>query len=241
MRKSAEYFHVKMILEDKEALEKSGPAVFALEPHDILPLSIFAFNDSLNGFSGHKCLGCLTSACFQVPLMKHIYTWVNAHSVAKKAVMKLLESGVSPVICPGGMQEVTHMKTEKECVLYLKSRLGFIKLAILYGRPIVPCFSFGLRNTFAFWQPNSKLLLAIAKRLGFLPMMFFGLWNCPLGPGKPCDYVNVVGKPIAVERNENPSEEELRRVQAVYIAETVRIFETYKAEFGMGDVSVRVI
>ena len=47
MKKALEYFKMKVILEDKEAIEKSGPAIFALEPHDVLPLSVFAFNDQI--------------------------------------------------------------------------------------------------------------------------------------------------------------------------------------------------
>lgn len=102
MRRAAEYFQYKMILEDKDAIEQSGPAIFTLEPHDVLPLSIFAFNDYLKGFEGHNCLGCLTSACFKVPLMRHVYTWVNAYSVDKKSLTKALDKGFSPVLCPGG-------------------------------------------------------------------------------------------------------------------------------------------
>lgn len=88
MKKASEYFHMKVIVEDVEKIKTMGPAVFALEPHDVLPLSIFAFNDCLGGLPGQKCLGCVTSACFSVPLMRHIYTWVNAYSVDKKKFNK---------------------------------------------------------------------------------------------------------------------------------------------------------
>lgn len=93
---------MKVIVEDVSAISSSGPAIFAMEPHDVLPLSIFSFNDCLGAVKGHKCLGCVTSACFAVPIMRHIYTWVNAHSIDKKSLVKMLRSGISPVICPGG-------------------------------------------------------------------------------------------------------------------------------------------
>lgn len=90
-------------------------------------------------------LGCLTSACFNIPLMRHIYTWVNAHSIDKKNIQRMIANKISPVLCPGGVQEVILMEHEDECVLFLKSRLGFVKLAIVNGTALVPVFCFGLR------------------------------------------------------------------------------------------------
>jgi len=49
----------------------------------------------------------LTSLAFNVPLMRHVYTWANAYSVEKKSMIKAIKDGYSPVVCPGGVQEVT--------------------------------------------------------------------------------------------------------------------------------------
>ena len=54
MNNAADFYQMRMILEDKEKVEKSGPAIFLLEPHDVLPISICAFNTCLKGFVGHK-------------------------------------------------------------------------------------------------------------------------------------------------------------------------------------------
>jgi hypothetical protein len=60
----------------------------------ILPFSgLFAFSDYLGYFPGHKMIGCLTSACFLVPGMKHVFTWASASSVEKKNLQKLLSTG----------------------------------------------------------------------------------------------------------------------------------------------------
>lgn len=40
--------------------------------------------------------------------------------------------------------------------------------------------------------------------------------------------VSVVGKPIRVEKNKNPSLEEIEKVQEEYIAELIAIWEKYK-------------
>jgi diacylglycerol O-acyltransferase 2, plant len=218
----------------------SGPALFAIEPHDILPLSIFAFNDCLGGLKGHTCVGCVTSICFFIPIMKHIYTWVHARSADKKNLIDMLRKGISPVLCPGGVQEVTLLKNENECVLYLNNRLGFIKLALQQGVPIIPCFCFGLRKTFNFWIPRNKVLTDIGRYFGVLPMLFFGVWNLPFSPGKPVDYVNLIGSPIKIPKIENPSEKEIEKYHGLFIKALSELYEGNKNEFGMGQITLRI-
>lgn len=241
--KASEYFHVKILVEDIEAMEAAGkhsPAVIAMEPHDVLPLSIFALNDVLKGVPGFKCLGCITAICFQIPLMKHIYTWVNAVSADKKTMTKMLKDGISPVICPGGVQEVTMLTSDDEIVLYLNSRFGFVKLALQHGAPIIPLFSFGLRDSFSFWVPKSKLLHSIGRKMGVLPMAFFGVWGLPLAPAKPCDYTLVLGRPIIVPKIENPTEQDLKHYHGEYVKNLTRIFELHKKDLGLENVKLRI-
>lgn len=52
MEGAADYFHIKIVVEDPSAIEKAGVCIFALEPHDVLPLSIFAFNDCFGAIKG---------------------------------------------------------------------------------------------------------------------------------------------------------------------------------------------
>ena len=66
-RKAPAYFSLRIYCEDKEAVLKTGPALFSMEPHDILPVSIFSFSGILNYFPGHNARGCLSSACFMLP------------------------------------------------------------------------------------------------------------------------------------------------------------------------------
>lgn len=240
MEGAADFFHIKIVVEDPEELAKSGKAIFALEPHDVLPLSIFAFNDFFGAVKGHKILGCLTGAAFNVPLMRHIYTWVNANSIDKKNIIRMLKDGNSVILCPGGVQEVLLMENPNECVLFLKSRLGFVKLAMVHGTALVPVFSFGLRNMFSFWAPKNKLIRSLGRQLGFLPMLFFGMFNIPFAPAKPCDIVNVVGKPIKVPHIPEPTDEQIMEQHALFIKAMEQLFEDHKCFYGMGHVKLRI-
>jgi hypothetical protein len=101
MRRAAEYFSLKVYAEDYAAILSTKPALFALEPHDILPISIFALSEHLRTIPTHKLRGGLSSACFSIPGMRHIYTWASAVSVDKKMIRTLLSKGISVGLCPG--------------------------------------------------------------------------------------------------------------------------------------------
>jgi 2-acylglycerol O-acyltransferase 2 len=240
MEGAANYFRIKIVVEDPVELSKSGIAIFAMEPHDVLPLSIFAFNNSLSSIKGHTMLGCLTGAAFNVPLMRHIYTWVDANSIDKKNIIRMLKANNSVVLCPGGVQEVLLMENEDECVLFLKSRLGFVKLAMVHGTALVPVFSFGLRKMFTFWAPKSKLVRNLGRTLGFLPMLFFGMFGIPFGPAKPCDIVNVVGRPIKVPHVAEPTDEQIAEQHAIFVKAMEKLYNDHKDEYGMGHVKLRI-
>lgn len=125
---SCSYFSYKLEFENFKAIEETGPCIFLLEPHGVLPVSIFW--GSLEVLPHHKVLCCLSDAIFTVPLMKHILTWCGAVSADKKTMLKSLKEGYSLNICPGGVQEVQYLaSSSKECVLFLKQRTGLIKLA----------------------------------------------------------------------------------------------------------------
>ena len=234
LSKGSEYFHV-------EEIQKHSPAIFALEPHDVLPISLSFFQPS-GTIPGHECAGLITSVCFLIPIIRHVYTWSNAQSVDKNNIIKLIQNGISPALCPGGAQEVAYLNTDtKECVLYLSKRLGFIKIAYQYGVPIIPVFSFGLRNSFDLWNIRNAFLHKLGRRLGFLPVIFFGLWGTVMGPPKPCKYTNVIGPPILLTKTENPSEQELLAVSNTYINEIKRLFEQYKNEYDMSEFTLRVV
>eukprot|EP00981_Chlorochromonas_danica_P004403 scaffold879_cov170-Ochromonas_danica.AAC.18 len=242
MKKAAQFYHMRVFVEDKAALEALHPAIFGLEPHGVLPLGICAFYPTQTGFANHRAQGCVTGICFKIPLMKHVYTWMSAASVDKKQLIRSLDRKFSPIICPGGVQECTHLATNrKECVLFLKKRAGFVKLALKYGYPLVPVFTFGLHNLFSFYVPKSRLLTKIGRKIGFLPMIFFGAFGLPFGPGKPCDLVNVIGKPIPVPHIPNPTDEDVQKYHEMFLSEMDRVYNTYRHRFGMGDRTLRII
>ena len=243
--RACEYFSIKVVLEDEEALSKASPAFFVLEPHDVLPLSIISFSDAVSSIKSHKFAGCITSFCFLIPFMRHFYSWARAVPATKEVINDLLFSGVSPCICPGGVQEAALIAPQaaKEINVYLLKRKGFVKIAISHGVPIVPVFCFGLQSSFDFYVIKNSLLKWIGRKIGFMPMIFFGAHGIPYGPAKSCPYVNVVGAPIptgAKKPYKEVTDTEVDVIHAAYIEALKALYERNKAKYGYGDIKLNI-
>ena len=44
MKRAAEYFYIQVYFEDRASVDSKPAHIFVLEPHDVLPVSIFAFS-----------------------------------------------------------------------------------------------------------------------------------------------------------------------------------------------------
>ncbi|KAI9614817.1 hypothetical protein H4Q26_009212 [Puccinia striiformis f. sp. tritici PST-130] len=110
--------------------------------------------------------------------------------------------------------------------LTLKRRLGFIKLAIREGADLVPVFSFGENDIYAqLSNSEGTALYTLQKR--FQAVFGFTLHSLGLLPYRH-PIVSVVGKPIRVIQNKNPTLEEIEKVQREYINELTAVWDKYK-------------
>lgn len=216
-------------------------AIIAFEPHDIWPLGINCFCNNLGYFKSLTIRTCVSSAMFSLPVFRHFMAWVGATSVDRDNIIRLLQRGITPAICPGGVQEVSYLTTQdaKEIILHLRSRLGLVKLAAEFGVPLLPAFTFNQRHTVDFYSPEVPWLHRLGRRLGFIPLMFFGLFGIPIGPPKPAPLTMVVGMPIPVRKMTKEeiatNIEEIQSYNLLLIEAMERIFEENKVQFGMAE------
>ena len=54
MKNAVRYFGLRLFFEDRSAVENSGPAIFLIEPHDVMPVTLVAYSDCLGFNKGHK-------------------------------------------------------------------------------------------------------------------------------------------------------------------------------------------
>lgn len=239
VKNSCTYFGFKVEFEDIDAVKKAGPSLFVLEPHGVFPVSIFW--GTLGILPTHKILFCASNALFYVPMAKHILTWTGMISADKKTIVKYLNEGYSINICPGGVQEVRYLANKDECVMFLKARTGIIRLALEQGVCLIPSITFGLHRAYDYHVFNSNIINAIARKIGFFPMIFLGLYGIPFGQAKPCPLTVVVGKPLKVPKIVAPTADDVLKYQNIFLSALEAIYESNKEDNDMGHIRLRIV
>lgn len=231
------YFPIEVIFEDKNAFDPNKSYVIAAEPHSVLPIGIVVLTPQSGVLPVSNLRALATSAVFWAPLVRHIWTWLGVAPVSRKSFTQFLQKGISCIVVPGGVQECLYMESGRE-VVFLKQRYGFIRVAMEAGSPLVPTFCFGQSNAYKWWKPTGKWYNQLSRALGFTPLVFWGRFGGPVPFRKPMHY--VVGKPIPVTKNTNPTHEEVAAVHGQFIEAFEALFENHKKDLGFGNITLEI-
>lgn len=216
--------------------------LFGYHPHGIIGVGAVAnfgteateFAESFPGIRPHLLT---LGSNFHLPIARDALMSLGLCSVSRKSCETILRKGKghSITIVVGGATESLQARPGT-ANLTLKRRLGFIKIAIRNGADLVPVFSFGENDIFSqLSNEKGTAVYTFQKRFqaffGFTLPLFHGrgIFNYHLGllPYRH-PIVSVVGRPIRVTKTANPSQEMLEEVQRQYIAELMRIWDTWK-------------
>ncbi|XP_067889181.1 2-acylglycerol O-acyltransferase 2 [Heterodontus francisci] len=239
-----DYFPIHLI---KTAdLDPKKNYIFGFHPHGILVAGAFAnFCTEMTGF-GEKYPGLkphmlMLPLWFRIPFFRDFIMTaglVSSDKESAKYLLKRAEGGNVAVIAIGGASEALDARPGAFTLL-LKNRKGFVKLALQFGAALVPVFSFGENEVFdQVNNPKGSILRKIQERLQrmmgiSLPLFHArGVFQYSFGLipyRKPIH--TVVGKPIDVEKKENPTEEEINEVHQKYIEELGKLFEEHKTKY----------
>ncbi|KAG0753970.1 hypothetical protein G6F62_006881 [Rhizopus arrhizus] len=220
-------------------------------PHGIISMGAFAnFATEATGFSklfpGIKPSLLTLAQNFRIPIYRDLILALGMASVSRTSCENILSSdpGRSIVIVIGGAAESLNARPGFSD-LVLKKRLGFIRIAIRHGSPLVPVFSFGENDLYDQLEndENSKLFMIQKKFqsiVGWALPLFHarGIFNYDIGivPFRH-QIATVVGKPIPVPVLEDgqtePTQEQLLAVQDLYIKELQRIYDKYKDTYAI--------
>jgi hypothetical protein len=112
--------------------------------------------------------------------------------------------------------------------LVLKKRKGFVKIALKTGTCLLPVIGFGENDLFQlikhpFLDPLHKLTqLLFRAQFPLIKGGYLGFM-----PSKD-QLVTLVGNPIAVELNENPSDKDIDDLHQKYIDGLMKLYNDYK-------------
>ena len=223
--------------------QRTRPVVLALEPHSVLPLSAVAFS-SMNGlgwppgFPG--ALRILASSAVGLPpLTRHFARWHGLADARRASARRLLARGESLLIVPGGVRETALLRRDAPggpavSRVWLSDRRGFVRLALEHRAHLVPAYAFGQDGAFGFRLPWDGLLMtekryvALARRLGFAPILFWGRFGpLPAVPFKRPMHV-VVGEPVDVPAYDEVTHELVELVRKRFVSSLVALFDRHK-------------
>ncbi|XP_072897055.1 2-acylglycerol O-acyltransferase 1-like isoform X3 [Hemitrygon akajei] len=186
----------------------------------------------LFGFHPH---GVLVAGAFA-----NFCSLVSSVKSSASHILNRKEGGNVAVIVIGGAEESLDARPGA-LILRIMNRKGFIKLAIKCGAHLVPVFSFGENELFnQVNNPKGSTLRTIQERLqkfmGFALPLFHARgvfqYNFGLLPYRKPIYT-VVGKPIVVQQNHTPSNQEIEVLHSKYIEAINQLFEEHKAQYGI--------
>uniref|UniRef100_A0ACD5UW94 Uncharacterized protein n=2 Tax=Avena sativa TaxID=4498 RepID=A0ACD5UW94_AVESA len=203
------YFPITLHIEDYHAFDPKTAYVFGYEPHCAVPLGMWALADPMGFMPLPKMKLLANSASFYTPFMKQIWTWLGMVPVSRENMCYYLGAGYSCTLVPGGLREMLYMDHEHQSeVASIRSRKGFVRIAVQTGSPLVPVFCFGQGHAYNWWRPGSKSLVKLLRAIKAPPAVFWGKFGTPIPFRSPIHV--FVGRPIDVTKNDQPTMDEVK-------------------------------
>ncbi|CAD6193730.1 unnamed protein product [Caenorhabditis auriculariae] len=250
----ADYFPVK--LHTTADFDPEQNYLIGYHPHGIISMAAF-INFATNGtgilekFPSIRFHLCTLVGQFWTPFRRE---WGLLHGMidcSRKSILNIINTekkGAACVLVVGGAEEALDAHPGHH-ILTLNRRKGFIRLALVSGAQLVPCYSFG-ENDIYHQADNPKgsnirkIQTYMKKVLGFSPPAFHGrgVFNYNVGMlpfRKPIN--TVLGAPIRVEKCENPTMEQIDELHATYVTRLRELFDEYKGKFGVSASTQLVI
>lgn len=155
---------------------------------------------------------------------------------------KKFEEGKTLAIIPGGEAEAIRTENGRDLTI-LKGRKGFVSLALQYGIPIVPTYTFGLGEVYT----TSKTALfairdVLQRKLRVAIPIYWGVGGSPMPKQVPLFF--AIGNPIQVPANpskERPADALVDEFHAKYVEALEALFKQHRAAAGYADRELDVM
>lgn len=212
--------------------------VMAWHPHGAFTIAALYFVSNMwarkwpgGPDSPHRFV-CVAPLLLNIPGLAEFLLLCNARSQDSKTFSSLLGTGSIVAVQPGGIKEQVATDANRETVLFGRN-LGFIRLALKHGTPILPVYAFGENQLY----PTSGFVRKLNALFG-TNLVVHGLGNIPVTPLLPNPLLLPKagsglhirwGQPVDVgPPDESPSEEKVLLVFEHYVGALRQLFDAHK-------------
>ncbi|KAL6052944.1 Diacylglycerol O-acyltransferase 2 [Balamuthia mandrillaris] len=216
--------------------------LFAVHPHGVMPWSIFPIGKSRQWgelFPGIVVRALSASVVFHIPVVREAALWTGAVDASAFNAKKVLSSGSSLAVIPGGSAELLESQPGTN-VLVLKNRKGFIRLALQFGCDLVPVYAFGANELYQQIRCGKQCRQRWLKKTQIAFTFAWGRSFFNLLPKRVPVWI-VVGRPLPVEKKEDASQEEVDQLHERYLNHLRALFEEYKGKYGYEDAQLTIL
>lgn len=242
----AEYFPIKLFRYPDSNFDPSKNYLFVSYPHGIwcTGISTSMMTNACGWsekFPGLKSYIISLTLLFRTPIYREFILSLGLLDSSEQCINETFsqdEKGYAIGLIVGGAAEVlnSHPNTYR---IILKSRKGFIRIALKNGVSLVPVISFGEVDIYhTFHNPQGSLLRSFQegfrKIFGLSPMIAFGrgIFQYTFGLLPHRRPISVfVGHPIDVAQINHPTLEQIDELHALFTEKLIELFEKEKYNF----------
>lgn len=187
-----------------ENIPARGRAVL-VSNHGVLPVDAVLLMHAIQEAYGRWPKGLTDRRIFRIPLLRQFFMDLGIVLADPQTGQALLEREEIVLIMPGGAREAFKSSRERY-KLFWQRRMGFVRLAIRTGAPIIPAVCIGIDDTYHLLLDGYSVAEKFFGKEPLLPITLpIGLGPLPL----PVKLTHYVGKPIRFrykpEDAENPA------------------------------------
>jgi len=238
-----DYFPIRLVKADQKATyNEKDNFLFAYHPHGVQSAGALAIGTGVCGFNelfpGLKAHVQTLSINFRIPFYRETLIMLGAGDASRETLKNTLtpkSPGNSVVLVTGGALESMYSAPHVSKVV-LKSRAGFVKIAMQTGANLVPVWGFGENDLYDNLAAGSPTIIKwqrkIQRMISFAPLIVAGRGVFSYSGGllphrRPISV--VIGKPIPVGApNPNPTSEQINEVHTKYKQAVVELFNKYR-------------
>lgn len=226
-----DYFNYSYVF--MEHLQYDDRYLFVHAPHGVFPIGqLLCATFTPTYLPYRRVYGMAANAVLKVPLFKHLLTYLGIVSADKANFQRYLRQH-SVAVLPGGIAEMYRQYDDRE-VMVLRSRKGFVRLAVEEGVQIVPVYFFGNSQLLKF---GPRFLERWGRKYQAALGYCFNHWG-PFPIVRQVKLMMAVGLPIPVPQTSptDPSfEKVVDEVHAQVIEGYELLYNTYKGVYGWKD------